>query len=60
LSLGNSLGSYDIENQSNCLKLVDSQLDLQQRNLEVLISKNGKMYKNLGVLGGIAICIMLI
>lgn len=60
LNLGRSLGSYDIENQSQNIKTIQSQLCTQEKNAEELIVKNTKLYKSLGVLGGIAIVIVLL
>lgn len=60
LSLSKSLGSYDMQNQTNSIGLVTSQLAIQEKKAEEIITKNSKMYKSLGVLGGAAISIVLL
>lgn len=60
LSLGNNLGTYDIQNQTESIKMITSQLEVQEKNAEEEIKKSSKMYKSLGVLGGLAISIVLI
>lgn len=60
LNLGKSLGSYDIQNQTQNIRLIISQLLIQEKKAEEAILKSAKMYKNLGVLAGAAIVIVLL
>lgn len=59
LSLGTNLGAYDSQNQTQSIKLVTSQFEIQEKKVEELVSKNVKMYKNLSILGGLAVVIIL-
>ena len=60
LNLGKSLGAYDIENQIQNIKMITSQLGIQEKKAEENIAKNSKLYKSLGVLAGLAIVIVLL
>jgi stage III sporulation protein AB len=59
-SIGLGLGQYDPESQSKNISLICSQLEMQEKKAEEHIVKSSKMYKNLGVLAGIAVGIMLL
>lgn len=60
LSIGLGLGQYDSESQSKSIRLICSQLEMQEKKAQEQIVKSSKMYKNLGVLAGISIGIMLL
>lgn len=60
LSFGKMLGSSDYEGQIRNIRLISSQLHIQEQKAEELRKKNESMYRNLGVLGGLAIVIILI
>lgn len=60
IELGKSLGAYDIENQTQNIKNISSQLQIQEQKAEVNIEKNSKLYKSLGALAGLAIVIVLL
>lgn len=60
LSLGKCLGVYDINNQTNNIKMISSQISVQEKKAEEYIAKNSRVYKNLGVLSGAAIAIVLL
>ncbi len=59
VNFGRMLGNSDLEGQLNNIKLVSSQLKLQELKSEEMKQKNEKMYRSLGVLSGLAITIML-
>lgn len=60
LSIGLGLGQYDSESQSRSIKLICSQLEVQEKKAQEQIAKSSKMYKNLGILAGIAVGVMLL
>lgn len=60
LSFGKMLGSSDLEGQIKNIRMTLTQLKLQEQKAEENRSKNEKMYKTLGILGGLAIVIILI
>lgn len=60
ISLGNTLGKSDRIHQQKYFKLIITQLEGQQADAEERKKKNEKMYKSLGLLGGIALAILLI
>lgn len=60
LSFGNMLGSSDLEGQIKNIRLTLAQLKVQEEKAEESRKQNGKLYRNIGVLGGIAIVILLI
>lgn len=60
VSFGRILGSSDLEGQVKNIKLALSQLRLQEQKAEENRSKNEGMYKSLGILGGMAVVIVLI
>lgn len=59
VSFGKLLGGSDIEGQIKNIRLTISQLKLQEQKAEELRRKNEGMFRNLGVLGGLAIIIIL-
>ncbi len=59
LAFGKMLGNSDLEGQLSNIKLISSQLKLQQLKAEEMRQKNEKMYRSLGVLSGLAIAIIL-
>ncbi len=59
ISFGKMLGSSDLEGQIKNIRLTINQLKIQEQKAEELKVKNESMYKNLGVLGGLAIIILL-
>lgn len=59
ITFGKMLGNSDLEGQVNNIKLVSSQLKLQEIKSEETRRKNEKMYRSLGVLSGLAIAIIL-
>lgn len=58
--LGNVLGKTDLEGQVKGMQLVQAFLDNQIQDALVEQKKNGKLYKTLGVVGGITIVILLV
>lgn len=60
LSFGKMLGNSDRDGQVNNIRLTLAQLKLQEQKAEENRKKNEMMYKRLGILGGIAIVIILI
>ena len=58
LSFGKMLGNSDLEGQLNNIRLISSQLKLQEQKAEEMKRKNEKMYRSLGVLSGLAIAII--
>jgi len=59
LTFGKMLGNSDLEGQLSNIKLISSQLKLQELKAEEMKQKNEKMYRSLGVLSGLAIAIVL-
>jgi len=59
-SFGHTMGSSDVEGQVKSFKMVIKQLDGQELKAEESRNKNERMYKNLGVLSGLAIVILLL
>lgn len=59
-SFGDGLGNSDIYSQENNYKLTVELLKNQLKNAEKSGEKNEKMYKNLGILLGIAIIIIFV
>ena len=59
ISFGKLLGSSDTEGQIKNIRLTLNQLKMQEEKAEELRKKNESMYRNLGVLGGLAIIIIL-
>ncbi|MCF6460086.1 stage III sporulation protein AB [Clostridium sp. Cult3] len=60
LSLGRILGASDREDQEKNFKLILNQIILLEKEAKLERDKNEKMFKNLGVLIGLAIVIILI
>lgn len=60
IDFGKMLGKSDLEGQIKNIKLTISQLKLQEKKAEESRSKNEAIFKKLGVLGGIALVIILI
>jgi len=60
ISFGKILGSSDMEGQIKNIELTLKQLKLQENKAEQTKTKNESMYRKLGVLGGIAIVIILL
>ena len=60
LTFGKILGCTDLEGQVKNIRLALDQLKHQEVKAEVNRSKNEKMYRSLGILGGIAVVIVLI
>src|SRR5690606_456294 len=59
ISFGKMLGSSDLEGQIKNIRLTLNQLKLQEQKAEEFRKKNEAMYRNLGILGGLAIIIIL-
>jgi stage III sporulation protein AB len=60
LDFGKMLGSSDLEGQIKNIRLTQTKLSIQEKKAEDSRCKNEKMYKSLGLLGGIAVVIVLI
>lgn len=60
ISFGKILGSSDLEGQIKNIRLTMNQLKMQEEKAEQSRRKNEGMYKSLGILGGIAVVIVLI
>ncbi len=60
LSFGELLGSSDIDGQIKNIRLAVSQLKLQEEKAEESRAKYEGMYKNLGILGGFALVVILL
>jgi stage III sporulation protein AB len=60
LAFGRMLGSTDLDGQIKNIRLTIGQLKLQEDKAEESRRKNENMYKSLGVLGGIAVVIVLL
>ncbi|NLJ99482.1 MAG: stage III sporulation protein AB [Tissierellia bacterium] len=60
LSLGRVLGSSDRHDQEKNLKLILNQIKFLQDDAKIERDKHEKMFKNLGILTGLAIIIILI
>lgn len=60
LGFGKILGSSDLEGQIKNIRLTLGQLKLQEEKSEDSRSKNENMYRSLGILGGIAVVIVLL
>lgn len=57
---GKILGSSDLEGQIKNIRLTLEQLKLQEEKAEESRSRNENMYRSLGILGGIAVVIVLL
>jgi stage III sporulation protein AB len=60
LQFGRILGSTDKDGQISNIRHLMSQLKLQEQKAEEMRKKNETMYRKLGLLGGIAIVIVLL
>ena len=60
VSFGKILGSTDLEGQIKNIRLTLGQLRLQESKAEESRAKNENMYRSLGILGGIAVVIVLL
>ena len=60
LSLGRVVGSSDRQDQEKNFKLILNQIAVLEREAKLERDKNEKMFKNLGILTGLAIVIILI
>jgi stage III sporulation protein AB len=60
LNFGKLLGNTDIEGQLKNIRLTLGQLALQENKAEESRKKNENMYRSLGMLGGIAVVIVLL
>jgi len=58
-NLGNSLGTSDYDGQIKNIRFVLKQLEVQISKADIDCIKYQSMYKKLGVLGGIALVVML-
>lgn len=59
ISFGKILGRSDLEGQIKNILLTINQINMQEDKAEQSRSKNEGMYKSLGILGGIAVVIVL-
>ncbi len=59
-SFGKMLGSSDLEGQVKNIRLLINQLKIQEARAEEKRKQNERMYKTLGLLGGLAIVIVLL
>lgn len=60
ISFGKMLGNSDLEGQIKNIRLTLNQLKMQEQKAEASRVKNELMYRRLGILGGLAIVIILI
>ncbi len=60
LSLGRLLGSSDRSDQEKNFKLILKQIEILKNEAKIEMDRNEKVYKNLGVLAGITIVIILL
>lgn len=60
VSFGKMLGSSDVEGQIKNIRLTINQLEMQEQKAEESRKKNEKMYRSLGMLGGLALVIILL
>lgn len=59
ISFGKMLGNSDLEGQIKNIRLTMNQLRMQEEKAEESRKKNESMFKNLGILGGLAVVIIL-
>ncbi len=59
MAFGKMLGNSDLEGQIKNIRLTVEKLKLQEQKAEESRKKNESMFKSLGVLGGLALVIML-
>lgn len=60
ISFGKFLGGSDLEGQVKNIRLAINQLKMQEQKAEESRSRNEGMYRSLGILGGIAVVLVLI
>ena len=60
IGFGKMLGSTDMDGQIKNIRLTMEALRMQEKKAEESRSKNETMYKSLGILGGIAVVIVLL
>jgi stage III sporulation protein AB len=60
LSFGKSLGNTELEGQIKNIRLALAQLAMQEEKAEDNRKKNESMYRSLGILGGMAVVIVLL
>lgn len=60
LSLGRLLGNSDRADQEKNFKLILNHIKILKEEAKLERDKNEKMYKNLGILAGVAIVIILL
>ena len=60
LSLGRIVGSSNRQDQEKNFKLILNRISVLEREAELERDKNEKMFKNLGILAGLAIIILLV
>jgi stage III sporulation protein AB len=60
ISFGKLLGNTDVDGQIKNIKLTLTQLKLQEQKAEEARLKYGSMYRKLGILGGVALVIILL
>lgn len=60
VSFGKMLGASDLEGQVKNIRLTLNQLKMQEQKAEESKKKNESMYRSLGILGGLALVIILI
>ena len=58
--LSKLLGKTEIEGQISEIELTDNFLNLQLEDAKKALDKNEKLYKNLGIITGLALVIILI
>jgi stage III sporulation protein AB len=58
--LSKLLGKTDIQGQISEIELTNNFLDIQLEEAKKALEKNEKLYKNLGVITGLAIVIILV
>ena len=59
-SLGKTLGYLDVKMQTASLNIVSGYIETEMEMLEETSIRNKKMYRSLGILGGLAIIILMI
>lgn len=60
LSVGEALGKTDKQSQSSFIRMMRDKFSLQEKKAEEERRGKEKLYKNLGVLGGLALILVLI
>lgn len=58
-SFGKMLGNSDLDGQIRNIRLTLSRLELQEKKAEECRKRNESMYRNLGILGGLALVIFI-